>query len=108
MQNLDSRGQSSRGFVTLARSELRHFSQRNCRKKQEREPGAATDVSSLLAKKEPGCAGHGEDNERCDAPPAISSAQSPRPCQNNQWPNHGDEKKSAIQIHHVDFGKRRG
>jgi len=51
MQNLDSRGQSSRGFVTLARSELRHFSQRNCRKKQEREPGTATDVSSVLAKK---------------------------------------------------------
>ena len=108
MQNLDSRGQSSRGFVTLARSELRHFSQRNCRKKQEREPGAATDVSSLLAAKEPGCAGNGEDKERCDAPAAIRSARSPRPRQNNQRRNQRDEKKDVIQIHYVDFGKRRG
>src|SRR5438876_4592204 len=108
MQNLGSQGKSSRRFVTLARGELRHFSQRNCRKEQEREPSAATDVSSLLAKKEPGCAGNGEDNERCDAPPAISSARSPRPCQNNQRRSHRDEKKDVIQVHHVDLGKRRG
>jgi hypothetical protein len=108
MQNLDSRGQSSRGFVTLARSELRHFSQRNCRKKQEREPGAATDVSSVLAKKNPRDTSNREDNQCGDSPPAIRSARSPRPCQNNQWRNQRDEKKNVIQVHHFDLGKKRG
>src|SRR2546425_62515 len=98
MQNLDQCRKPSRAFVALPRGELRHFSLRNCRKKQECEPAAAADVSSLLAAKEPGCAGNGEDNERCDAPPAISSARSPRPCQNNQRRNHRDEKKDVIQV----------
>ena len=108
MQNLEQRRKPSRGFVALARGELRHFSLRNCRKKQECEPGAATDVSSLLAAKEPGCTGNGEDKERCDAPAAIKSARSPRPRQNNQRRSHGDEEKDVFQVHCVDFGKRRG
>src|SRR5262249_20262535 len=71
----------------------------NSRNEQENEPGAAADESRSVACKKPGQPGDYQHNSRRHAPTAISFTRSPRSRQNEQWRNHSDEKKNAIQIH---------
>src|SRR5438105_464621 len=72
MQNLESRSEFSGRFVVSLRGELGHFAQSNCRKKQEKKPYAATDVSGGATPKKPGDACNGEHDKRSDTPAASS------------------------------------
>src|SRR6266849_10798163 len=83
--------------------QLGHFSRPDRRNKQEREPNAAADVSSLLPENTPGCGRNRENDESCDAPATMSSTRTPRAPQNQQRRNHCDEKKNVIQVHHADL-----
>lgn len=84
MQNLDGRSEFSGRFVVPLRGELGHFAQSNRRKKQEKKPCAATDVSRGATPKKPGHACNGEHDERSDTPALMGRAGTPCAGQDDQ------------------------
>jgi len=96
MQNLESRSKFSGRFVVSLRGELGHFAQSNCRKKQEKKPCAATDVSGGATPKKPGDACNGEHDKRSDTPAMIGRAGTPCPGEDEQRRNHREKKQNMI------------
>ena len=98
MQNLDSRTKSSRRFVVSLRSELRYFSQRDRRQKQQEEPCRAADVPADITPEKPCDSGNYQHNEGGEPPAAIGRAGPPRASQDEQRRNDRKEKKDVIEI----------
>ena len=84
----------------LARSKFRHFSQPNRWKKQQREPGAARDVTSRRAEEYPRYTGNDENNKRRDPPSSVNRIGAPGTCEDKKRRNHCEKKKDVIEIHH--------
>ena len=85
MQNLNDRSEFSGGPVVSLRGEIGDFSQSDCRKEQEKEPCAATEVSCGITPKKPGGTCNREHDEGRDTPGCRGDrAGAPCPGQDEQ------------------------
>jgi hypothetical protein len=78
MQNLYSGTKISGGSVIALLGKLHHFSQSNCRQKQEKEPCQPADVSGSISPKEPSSSCNCQHYQSREPPAAIRHTGPPR------------------------------
>jgi hypothetical protein len=87
MQNFQCSRNSRGGLIMAPGGQVRRFSQTHHRQKQKHKPGAAADITGVVAGKQPRDSSNRENDQGRDSPPAKNSAGPPCPRQHQQRSN---------------------
>jgi hypothetical protein len=102
MQDPQPAGKLSRSGVPFTRSEIGDATHSHSGNEKKCEPKSARYVARCVAAKDPGRRRHEQNDQSCDAPPAIGGNRAPRPRENRQRRCDSQEKQKVIDIYHRD------